>query len=263
MLGRQVLIHEQNAVLGRANRVLCRLGAHLATTFGGTRGVSKSTQARTRKVGNPVRNDVLTAARGGYRYLNASRPFELLIFGGSQGASVFADTVPAAIGELPADLKARLRVVHQVRRADMAQTLAAYGEIGVYAEIRDFFDDLPSRMRRAHLVICRGGASTVCELSLLGAPAIIVPLPGSLDQDQAHNVRELNEKGGAWMVNQSEFTTEWLSGKLNELMLNIELLNAASARALSLARPDADLRLCRYALSLIKSENTASKEKKQ
>ena len=95
-------------------------------------------------------------------------------------------------------------------------------------------------MRRAHLVICRGGASTVCELSLLGAPAIIVPLPGSLDQDQAHNVRELNEKGGAWMVSQTEFTTEWLSGKLNELMLNIELLNAASARSLSLARPDAD-----------------------
>ena len=107
VLGRQVLIHEQNAVLGRANRVLCGLGAHLATSFGGTRGISKSTKTRTRKVGNPVRNDVLTAARGGYRYLNASRPFELLIFGGSQGASVFADTVPAAIGELPADLKAR------------------------------------------------------------------------------------------------------------------------------------------------------------
>ncbi|MEC7595037.1 MAG: glycosyltransferase, partial [Pseudomonadota bacterium] len=118
-------------------------------------------------------------------------------------------------------------------------------------------------MRRAHLVICRGGASTVCELSLLGAPAIIVPLPGSLDQDQAHNVRELNEKGGAWMVSQTEFTTEWLSGKLNELMLNIELLNAASARSLSLARPDADLRLCRYALSLIKSDSSAGKEKKQ
>ncbi|MEC7163692.1 MAG: UDP-N-acetylglucosamine--N-acetylmuramyl-(pentapeptide) pyrophosphoryl-undecaprenol N-acetylglucosamine transferase [Pseudomonadota bacterium] len=263
VLGRQVLIHEQNAVLGRANRVLCGLGAHLATSFGGTRGISKSTKTRTRKVGNPVRNDVLTAARGGYRYLNASRPFELLIFGGSQGASVFADTVPAAIGELPADLKARLRVVHQVRRTDMAQTLAAYGEISVYAEIRDFFDDLPARMRRAHLVICRGGASTVCELSLLGAPAIIVPLPGSLDQDQAHNVRELNEKGGAWMVSQTEFTTEWLSGKLNELMLNIELLNAASARSLSLARPDADLRLCRYALSLIKSDSSAGKEKKQ
>ena len=94
VLGRQVLIHEQNAVLGRANRVLCGLGAHLATSFGGTRGVSKATKTRTRKVGNPVRNDVLTAARGGYRYLNASRPFELLIFGGSQGASVFADTVP-------------------------------------------------------------------------------------------------------------------------------------------------------------------------
>ena len=263
VLGRQVLIHEQNAVLGRANRVLCGLGAHLATSFGGTRGISKSTKTRTRKVGNPVRNDVLTAARGGYRYLNASRPFELLVFGGSQGASVFADTVPAAISELPADLKARLRVVHQVRRADMAQTLAAYGEISVYAEIRDFFDDLPARMRRAHLVICRGGASTLCELSLLGAPAIIVPLPGSLDQDQAHNVRELNEKGGAWMVSQTEFTTEWLSGKLNELMLNIELLNAASARSLSLARPDADLRLCRYALSLIKSDSSAGKEKKQ
>ena len=99
------------------------------------------------------------------------------------------------------------------------------------------------------------------QLSLLGAPAIIVPLPGSLDQDQAHNVRELNEKGGAWMVNQTEFTTEWLSGKLNELMLNIELLNAASARSLSLARPDADLRLCRYALSLIKNDSLPAGKK--
>ena len=256
LLGRRVLTHEQNAVLGRANRVLCRMGAYLATTFGGTRGLSKSTRLRTRKVGNPVRSEVLSAARGGYRYLNASRPFELLVFGGSQGASVFADIVPKAIGQLPSELKARLRVVHQVRHADMAETLAAYGEIGVYAEIRDFFEDLPSRMRRAHLVICRGGASTICELSLLGAPAVVVPLPGALDQDQAHNVRELTEKGGAWMVNQSEFSTDWLSGKLNELMLNIELLNAASARALSLARPDADLRLCRYALSLIKDANS-------
>lgn len=244
------LVHEQNAVLGRANRVLAWLGACVATSFPETLKVPSRARARTRRTGNPLRRAILDAARGGYRYLDTARPFSLLVFGGSQGASIFASVVPEAVGLLPEALRARLRIVQQARRDDMKDVLSAYGAMEVYAEIRDFFDDMPTRMRRAHLVICRAGATTVSELAVLNVPSVLVPLPGALDDDQTHNARGLKEAGGAWVMPQSDFTPPRLATKLEDLMRDEAALRTASKRTAALAQHDAAERLCRFATCL-------------
>lgn len=246
LLRRKVLVHEQNAVLGRVNRLAARMGSYIATSYANTANMPSSAAERARRTGNPLRPAVLKAAQGGYRFLSPGRPFDLLVFGGSQGASIFADIVPKAIGLLPENQQRRLRIVHQVRKADMRATLDVYSGLGVYAEIRDFFSDLPTRMRRAHLMVARGGASTVAEMTTLGTPSIIVPLPGSLDQDQANNVRELADEGGAILLPQSELTPERLAKEMEQLMLNDQALRDMSDRARRFGEPDAAGRLFRY-----------------
>jgi UDP-N-acetylglucosamine--N-acetylmuramyl-(pentapeptide) pyrophosphoryl-undecaprenol N-acetylglucosamine transferase len=154
--------------------------------------------------------------------------------------------VPKALALLPADKKRRLRVVQQVRQVDMRETLTAYGDEGIYSEIREFFTDLPTRMRRAHLMIARGGASTVAEMAALGVPTIFVPLPGSLDQDQKHNVHELDRTGCARVVAQRDFTAELLADELSKLMDNEGRLQRMSDKALKFAELDATGRLFRY-----------------
>ncbi len=185
------------------------------------------------------------ASEGGYRYLASARAFELLIFGGSQGASIFAEIVPRALALMPEAAKRRLRVVHQVRRPEMRDALAAYGEEGIYSEIRDFFDDLPVRMRRSHLMIARSGASTVAEMTALGVPTIFVPLPGSLDQDQAHNVRELGRLGCAVVIDQKDFTAAHLAAEIEKLMGDEKRLQRMSDNARKYAELDATGRLLR------------------
>jgi UDP-N-acetylglucosamine--N-acetylmuramyl-(pentapeptide) pyrophosphoryl-undecaprenol N-acetylglucosamine transferase len=246
LMRRTVLVHEQNAVLGRVNKLAAGLGSFVATSYNDTVNVPKAAAEKMRRTGNPLRPAILKAAAGGYRYLATSRAFELLIFGGSQGASVFTDIVPKALALLPADKKRRLRVVQQVRQVDMRETLTAYGDEGIYSEIREFFTDLPTRMRRAHLMIARGGASTVAEMAALGVPTIFVPLPGSLDQDQKHNVHELDRAGCARVVAQRDFTAELLADELSKLMDNEGRLQRMSDKARKFAELDATGRLFRY-----------------
>lgn len=250
ILRRPVLVHEQNAVLGRVNRLAARFGASIATSYANTANVPNRAAERMRRTGNPLRPSVLKAAQGRYRYLTGSRSFDLLVFGGSQGAKVFSEVLPLAVAELPENLRRRLRIVHQVRKPDMRRALDEYGAIGVYAEIRDFFADLPTRMRRAHLVIARGGAGTMSEICALGTPSVIVPLPGSLDQDQAANVRELARAGGAVMLQQSDFTIERLSEELQRMMTDDNVLLGMSKQALKFGELDAVGRLGRYCLCL-------------
>lgn len=238
-----VLVHEQNAVLGRANRIAVTWGAHLAASFAHTKGLPPKMKSAPSVTGNPLRQDVLDVARRAYQPPSKTGQFCLLVFGGSQGAHIFAETLPAALALMPKPLRARLNVVHQVSTKDMKQTLAAYHQLGVPVELRDFFDDLPSRMRQAHLTICRGGASTISELMALGAPAVIVPLPGALDQDQAHNAGLLVGNGGAWMMQQETFNAETLAAKLQDVLNDVTVLGTMSAKALSLATPDAARKL--------------------
>ena len=247
LLAIPVLVHEQNAVFGRANRMLAKLGAYIATSFSDTIGLSSRSRRRTRRTGNPLRPKVLAETQGGYRFLSHSRAFDLLIFGGSQGARVLNEVVPTAISYLSAEHKRRLRIVHQARVADMTDLLGRYNEAGVYAEIRDFFDDMPRRIRRAHLVICRAGASTVSELAAIGAPSILVPLPGSLDADQLNNTRDLVAKGGAWVMPQASFGAARLAARLEALLNDRDTLNMAAKAARSAGVLDATIKLGRYA----------------
>lgn len=254
LLAIPVLVHEQNAVCGRANRLLARCGAYVATSFADTRLLPSWSGRRTRRTGNPVRLEVQQQARSGYRFLSNARPFDLLIFGGSQGAQVLNQVVPAALGRLSETDRRRLRVTHQVRREQMTQVMSAYHDIGVYAEIRDFFDDMPRRIRRAHLVISRAGASTVSELAAIGAPSILIPLAVSLDGDQTFNARALTLRGGAWIIPQSSLVPARLAARLERLMNNPDLLRQSAEAARSVGVLDATDKLVRYCLCLARRE---------
>ncbi len=235
-------LHEQNAVMGRANRALARRVTRIALSFARTK-YAEAFAEKSAHTGNPVRDMVIEAARVPYDAPGADGPFKLLVFGGSQGARFFADAVPPALALLPADLRARLRLVQQVRQEDMERTGAALRAAGIEAETAPFFVDLPARIAAAHLVLCRSGASTVGELALIGRPAIMVPLPHALDQDQAANARVLEDAGGGWTIAQATLTPEALADRLAGLMRAPSTLVAAAAAARGEGRPDAVRRL--------------------
>ena len=163
------LIHEQNVVLGRANRLLAPRARRIATGFAATQGLRDDDRVRAVHTGNPVRPAIL--AVGATPYMPPLETIELLVTGGSQGARIFGEIVPPALARLPAELRARLRVSQQARPENKEEVAARYRELGIDAEIASFFDDMPARLRRAHLVLCRAGASTIAELAAAGRPA--------------------------------------------------------------------------------------------
>ncbi|MBJ3774940.1 undecaprenyldiphospho-muramoylpentapeptide beta-N-acetylglucosaminyltransferase [Acuticoccus mangrovi] len=234
--GVPVIVHEANAVAGRANRLLARF-AHVATSFPQVKGLPEGAQTH---VGIPVREAVRAAAAP---YSPSIDEFRLLVFGGSQGARAFADIVPPALGKLNAELRGRLRVTQQCRPEDMERVRAAYEAAGIAADLAPFFADLPARMAAAHLVIARSGASTVAELSIIGRPALLVPLPGAIDQDQAYNASAMAALGGAKRLDQGVLSPERLAHEVGTAMLAPEALAAAAEAAKGLAQPDAAERL--------------------
>jgi UDP-N-acetylglucosamine--N-acetylmuramyl-(pentapeptide) pyrophosphoryl-undecaprenol N-acetylglucosamine transferase len=234
-----VILHEQNAVLGRANRFLASRTDELALSFAATERVPA--RARTIVTGNPVRPAVATLAKADYA-LPTDR-IRLLVLGGSLGARVFSDVVPDALAALPEALRARLDVVQQCRREDLDRVRAAYAALGLKAELACFFPDVADRLQSAHLVIARAGASTVSELAVAARPSILVPLPGAIDDHQSANARALAQAGGAWVLPQSEFTAASLAERLNHLLSTPASLAAAATAARSQARADAAARL--------------------
>ena len=236
------IIHDANAVMGRANRLLARFASVIALTFEKTKYVKAGHKSKTRLVGMPVR-DVVLAEVAPYQTRSRAGAFSLLVFGGSQGARVFADIVPLALAGLPQAYRARLKLVQQVREEDMERVLDAYSNAGIDAELAPFFSDLPRRMANAHLVIGRAGASTVAELTVLGRPAILVPLPHALDNDQLENATRLQEVGGAWCIEQAEFTPERLRGEIIHLADSPDVMSEAAKAALALGEPRAVSRL--------------------
>ena len=240
--GVPTVIHEQNAVIGRANGFLASRVTAIATGQAEVSGTEK-VHARIVQTGNPVRPAVLVAAETPYPALSADAPFRLLVFGGSQGARFMSDLVPPAVALLPETARAHLAIVQQCRPEDMARVKAAYGELGVAVCLAPFYHDMPRRIADSHLVVCRAGASTTAELTVIGRPAIMVPLPGSLDQDQKANATVLAAAGGGWMVEQKDMTPERLAGDLAGLMADPARLTAAAAAARKCGRPDAVQRL--------------------
>lgn len=243
LAGVKTLIHEQNAVVGRANRFLSRWVDAIGTGFSEVGGLSPAAQAKCRHVGNPVRPAVIAAASP-YGWPGEGA-FNLLVFGGSQGARVMADIVPPAIQLLtPAD-RARLFITQQARSEDHERVAGIYGDLGVRCDVAPFFKDLPARMAQAHLVIGRSGASTVAELTVIGRPAILVPLPGALDQDQAANAAFLAQAGGALRILQPDFTPRRLADELSGLLDQPSHLTVMAESAKSAGIPDAAERLAR------------------
>lgn len=236
-------VHEQNAVLGRANRLLAKGVTSIATSFETTTLLSANLRAKAHLTGNPVRAAVKEAARQPYRQPEPGGPIEVVVFGGSQGARFFSETVPPALALLPEEVRRRLHVVQQARAEDVERVIAAYRASGIPAEVASFFRDLPERMAAAHLVIARSGASTVAELTVIGRPSILVPLPHALDNDQLQNAVRLAESGAAWCIEQRGLTPERLAREIGTRLGDPARLAVAAAAAKGLARPDAVLRL--------------------
>ena len=194
-----VLLHEQNAVLGRANRFLARFADQLALGMAPTRRLPSGVAAV--HTGNPVRAAIQALAGAPYTPPAADGPINLLVTGGSLGARVFSDAVPAAVALLHPKLRARLRIVQQCRAEDLERVRAAYAALSVPAELSIFFPDIAQRLASAHFVIARAGASTVAEIAAVGRPALLVPLPGAIDGHQAHNALGID----ATVLEQAEF----------------------------------------------------------
>lgn len=228
------IVHEANAVLGRANASLAKF-AHVATSFPQVKGLKG---AKSTHVGMPVRPAVKAAARP-YTPAGEAEPFHLLVFGGSQGARVFADLVPPAVAKLKGEDRARLSIVQQARPEDEERVTAAYKDAGVAAEVSPFFRDLPERIANAHLVLSRSGAGTIAELAVIGRPSLLVPLPGALDQDQAHNASALAASGAAKRLDQGILSPSRLAHELALAMTIPEEMASAAENARAFAIPDA------------------------
>ncbi|WP_217569464.1 undecaprenyldiphospho-muramoylpentapeptide beta-N-acetylglucosaminyltransferase [Mesorhizobium sp. GbtcB19] len=231
------LIHEQNAVMGRANKALA---SRVDAIAGGFLPEGESADgAKTVTTGNPVRPQVREAAKTPYVASNESEPFRFLVFGGSQGAQFFSDAVPAAIALLPQDLRKRLAITQQARAEDVARVKAAYAELGVDVQVSPFFTDMAARMAAAHLVMSRSGASTVSEIAVIGRPALLVPYPHALDHDQAANAAALAAAGGAELHPQSTLSAERIAELVGGLMQDPNRLATMAAAARSAGKPDA------------------------
>ena len=208
------VLHEQNGVMGRANRLLVSRVTSIATGFRTLTKLDPRFEKKITFTGNPIRPQVIAAAASGYSAPAPGEKIRLLVFGGSQGAHVMAEIVPLAIERLTPALRARLTIVQQARAEDLESVRAVYAKLGVAADCAPFFADLPARMAAAHLIVSRSGASTVAELSAIGRPAIVVPLPHALDQDQLANAGVLAEAGGAVRIVERDFTPERLAAEI-------------------------------------------------
>lgn len=218
LLSVPVVVHEQNAVMGRANRLLAPRAGIIATSFAEVSGVRQRDRARTRLTGNPVRPAVAELADQPFTAPTPGGPVRVLVLGGSQGASVFAKVVPDAVARTSAALQSRIQLSLQCRAADLEGARKACARLGVTGELASFFDDVPKRLAQAHLVICRAGASTTAELTAAGRPAILVPYPSAMDDHQSANARAVAEAGGAEVIAEPDFTPVRLAQRLDRLL---------------------------------------------
>lgn len=248
--GIPTVLHEQNAVLGRANRMLAKRVTGIATSFEQTKYLDGELVAKARFTGNPVRQVVIDASAEPYAASRGDAPFHVLVFGGSQGARFFSDVMPPALSMLTAQIKQRLRITQQAREEDIDRVRGSYVDSGIAADVAAFFKDLPVRMATANLVIGRAGASTVAELTVVGRPGLLVPLPHALDNDQLNNARRLAESGGGWCIEQKDLSAERMASEIERLSGAPDTLAAAAEAAKTSGRPDAVARLADFALEI-------------
>lgn len=242
-LGATIVLHEQNAVLGRANRLLARRAHVIATSFADVAHLQDRDREKVILTGNPVRPAIAALGRRPFGVPGETEPLRLLVVGGSQGATVFNEVVPQAVARLPETLRRRLQISQQVRGGNLEAIGTGYAESGVASSLAPFFEDLPERLGAANLVICRAGASTVAELAAAGRPAILVPYPFATDDHQSFNARALAEAGGGWLMPQPGLTVGALTERLQSLLLTPSILTHAARCAHAFGHQEAAKRL--------------------
>jgi UDP-N-acetylglucosamine--N-acetylmuramyl-(pentapeptide) pyrophosphoryl-undecaprenol N-acetylglucosamine transferase len=232
-------VHEQNAVLGRVNRLVAGRVDAIATSYAKVDRLAEKYRGKAHLTGNPVREDVLALRDKPYPLLDEDSIFRVLVTGGSQGASILSSVVPEGLSMLPVNFRRRLQVTHQARVEDIDKARAKYAELSIAADLATYLPDLPEHLAWAHLVIARAGASTIADLTAAGRPAILVPLPSATDDHQTENAREISEAGGARTIAQSQFTPVELAKQMQKLGLDPSALQNAASRAKSCGHPDA------------------------
>jgi UDP-N-acetylglucosamine--N-acetylmuramyl-(pentapeptide) pyrophosphoryl-undecaprenol N-acetylglucosamine transferase len=233
------VLHEQNAVLGRVNRLLAGDAEAIGTAFSRIDRLKPKFQDKAVLVGNPVRVEIAKLGELPFPPFDEVAPLKILVTGGSQGASILSKVVPAGLGMLAPQLRRRLQVVQQCRPEDIERVRGQYADLGIPAELMTYIEDMPDKFADAHLVIGRAGASTVAELSVAGRPAILVPFAAATDDHQTANAREMVQAGGARAIQEASFTPEVLARQIEALALDPIALANAAARALSVGRPHA------------------------
>ncbi|MBK7162351.1 MAG: undecaprenyldiphospho-muramoylpentapeptide beta-N-acetylglucosaminyltransferase [Sphingomonadales bacterium] len=233
------IIHEQNAVLGRVNRLVAGKVNAIATAYPDVQRVKPAHQDKVHLVGNPVRAEVIALRDEPFPPFIEDGVFRVLVTGGSQGASILSEVVPDALARLPLNLRRRLQVTQQCRAEDLETVRKTYADHNIPAQLATYLEDFPERLGWSHLVIGRAGASTIAELTCAGRPAILVPLPSAMDNHQAFNVSEMVQAGGARAIKQSAFTPVELAKQIQKMALIPETLQNAARAAKSCGRPDA------------------------
>ena len=233
------VLHEQNAVLGRVNRMLAGEASAIATAYDEVERLKPRYARKTVLVGNPVREEIAKLGERPFPPFDETAPLKILVTGGSQGATVLGEVVPTGLGLLQPSLRRRLQVVQQCRPDDIERVRTQYAGLGIPAELLTYIEDMPEKLADAHLVIARAGASTIAELSAAGRPAILIPYPSATDDHQTVNAREMTTAGGARTIQQASFTPAVLARQIEALAMDPVALNNAAGRALSVGRPHA------------------------
>lgn len=251
-------IHEQNALLGRANRLLAGRVDAIATSFSGTQGLGEGLQGKVQLTGMPVRAPIAEKSGAPYPGAEGEANLGVLVLGGSQGARVLSDVVPEALAKLPDAIKARLDITQQCREEDLDRVKAAYQQSGIRAHLATFIGDVPDRLVSAHLMISRAGASTVAEALVVGRPSILVPYPHAADDHQTCNARAVDAAGAGWIMPQDTFTADALAARLDSLLGLPAVMGKAAKCAAGLGRADAAKRLADMVTQMITSQERSA-----
>ncbi|MEO7602644.1 MAG: undecaprenyldiphospho-muramoylpentapeptide beta-N-acetylglucosaminyltransferase [Sphingomicrobium sp.] len=233
------VLHEQNAVLGRVNRMLAGEAAAIGTAYDHIDRLKPKYRGKCVLIGNPVRAEVARLGELPFPPFDEFAPLKILVTGGSQGASVLGRVVPEGLGLLEPSLRRRLQVVQQARPDDIERVRGQYADLGIPAELTTYIEDMPAKLGDAHLVISRAGASTIAELTAAGRPAILVPFAAATDDHQAANSRDMVKSGGARAIREDQFTPERLARQIEAMATDPVALNNAAARSLTVGRPNA------------------------
>ncbi len=233
------VLHEQNAVLGRVNRMLAGDAEAIGLAYDQIDRLKPKYRDKCVLLGNPVRAEVARLGELPFPPFDEIAPLKILVTGGSQGASVLGRVVPEGLGLLEPSLRRRLQVVQQARPDDIERVRGQYADLGIPAELTTYIEDMPAKLGDAHLVIGRAGASTIAELTAAGRPAILVPYAAATDDHQAANAREMVKAGGARAIGEDQFTPERLARQIEAMAADPVALNNAAARSLTVGRPNA------------------------